>query len=74
MLELGKKGRDKITGFEGIIIGYAKYLYGCNTYGLMPKVGSDGQLRTAQWFDEWCIEIIGDGINPTDVRAKKHEK
>jgi hypothetical protein len=26
----GKKGKDKITGFIGIITGYTSYIYGCN--------------------------------------------
>ncbi|TRO20902.1 HNH endonuclease [Ectopseudomonas mendocina] len=36
MIELGKKGRDKITGFEGVITGRAQYLI------LQRKIRADG--------------------------------
>jgi len=69
---LGKLGRDKITGFEGIITGHAKHLYGCDNYGLTPTVDKDGKLKDSCWFDEGRIEIIGDGVNPADVTAEKN--
>ena len=37
MENLGKKAKDKITGFEGIIVGKIIYLFGCNQYGIAPK-------------------------------------
>jgi len=70
-LELGKMGRDKVTGFEGILTGYGKHLYGCDTYGLTPQVDKDGKTRDSQWFDEGRIEIIGDGIKPEEVQVEK---
>jgi hypothetical protein len=36
MIELGRLGRDKITGFQGILIGKCTYLTGCDQYGLAP--------------------------------------
>jgi len=70
MENLGKLGRDKVTGFEGIIVGIAYHLYGCATYGLTPKVAKNGEVKNASWFDEGRIEIIGNGIQPKDVKAK----
>ncbi len=29
MINFGKRAKDKITGFEGIITGKADYMYGC---------------------------------------------
>jgi len=72
MLELGKKARDKITGFEGIITGHCKHLYGCDTYCLVPTVDKDGKTQDAHWFDEGRIEIIDEGVNPESVRAEKN--
>lgn len=69
---LGKLARDKVTGFEGIVVGHAKHLTGCDTYGLQPKVDSDGKVQDAQWFDEGRIEILGDGIAPASVQAVKN--
>lgn len=68
MIELGKKARDKITGFEGIITGRCQYLTGCDQYGLVPPV-RDGKIEQCQWFDEGRIEVIGDGITADQVAA-----
>jgi len=38
MIPLGKKAKDKITGFVGIIIGRAQYLTGCDQYALVAEV------------------------------------
>jgi hypothetical protein len=70
MTYLGKLGKDKITGFEGIVTGKAEYLYGCTQYCLVPRV-SDGKLGESQWFDEGRIEISGEGIAPSEVRGEK---
>ena len=70
MKYLGKRARDKITGFEGIIIGKIKYLFGCRQYAIAPPV-KDGELKDAQWFDEGRIEIIGNVFQPEDVQAEE---
>jgi len=72
MLELGKSGRDKVTGFEGIITARCTFLYGCDRYCLTPKVDKDGKTGDGEYFDEGRIEIVGDGIQPKDVRAEKN--
>ena len=36
-MNLGRQGKDKITGFKGTIIGYVQYSTGCNQYLLVPK-------------------------------------
>jgi len=71
-MNLGKIGRDKITGFQGVIIGQATYLFGCNTYAIAPqKWNSETSKRPeTEWFDEGRIEIVGDGINPVDVQVE----
>lgn len=68
---LGVKAKDKITGFQGIIIGRGDYLTGCNTYGLKPQVDKEGKTRKAEWFDEGSIEVIGKGIKAENVAAPK---
>ena len=66
MIRLGQEGKDKITGFSGIITGRAQYITGCDQYNLVPPY-KDGKLEQAQWFDEGRIEIIGAGISAADV-------
>jgi len=70
MIELGKKGKDKITGFEGIIIGRAQYLTGCDQYALTPPV-RDGKVQDSQWFDEGRIEVVGEGVSEEEVQGPK---
>lgn len=68
---LGKKGRDKITGFEGVITACCSYLTGCDQFGLTPPV-KDGKLESSQWFDTGRVEIIGEGVRANDVRGEKN--
>lgn len=70
MIELGKKARDKITGFEGIIVCRCTYLTGCDQYGLVP-LAKDGVIKSSEWFDEGRIEVIGDGVALAEVQSKK---
>ena len=67
---LGKYGRDKVTGFEGIITIKSVYLYGCDSYTLSPKV-KDGKLEDNRTFDAGRIEIVDEGVRPSEVRGNK---
>jgi len=69
---LGKQGKDKITGFTGIVTGVATHLYGCDTVGLSPSLDKDGKIQDSHWFDIGRIEVIGEGIKPEDVRVEKN--
>lgn len=71
MITLGQKAKDKVTGFEGIIIGRIEYLFGCTQYGLCPPA-NDGKTNDTQWFDEGRIEITGKGILPKEVKTEKN--
>jgi hypothetical protein len=62
MKKLGRIGKDKITGFQGIITAKCFYLYGCAQYYLIPSVDKEGKRRDGEWFDEGRIEIIDKGI------------
>jgi hypothetical protein len=70
MEKLGKLARDKVTGFEGIIVAKGIHLFGCNTYALTPKA-KDGEVKSSQWFDEGRIVITGEGITAEEVKGKK---
>ncbi len=68
--KLGKKAKDKITQFEGIITAKIIYVYGCNQYCIVPPV-KDGEIKEGQWFDEGRIEITGPGIAAKEVQVEK---
>lgn len=58
-IKLGKTYQDKITRFRGVATGYVQYISGCNQVLLAPKVGADGALNDAHWFDEQRLDVIG---------------
>jgi hypothetical protein len=71
MINLGQKAKDKITGFEGILIGRCQYLTGCDQYGIAPPA-KDGEVKNSQWFDEGRIEVLGKGVTIGEVTATKN--
>ena len=56
---IGRKVKDKITGFTGIVTGHVEYISGCNQCLVVPPVKKDGSLIDAQWFDDQRIQLIG---------------
>ena len=65
---VGDQARDPITGFEGVVVARAIYLFGCVQLCLSPKVGEDGAYRDAHWFDEPRLDLVEVGtIIPEDV-------
>lgn len=70
-IQLGHTAKDKVTGFEGTLVGRADYLYGCTQYCLCPTVDKDGKVRDSQWFDEGRIQVAGSGIAPAQVQAER---
>jgi len=54
---LGKKAKDKITGFEGVITGFCQYITGCDQYCLMPDKTKDNVYPTGHYFDVNRLEI-----------------
>jgi len=69
--ELGKKAKDKITGFQGILTARCEFLTGCNRYCIQPTELKDGKPIDSIYFDEAQIEIISDGISEKDVQGEK---
>lgn len=69
-LKLGVKAKDKVTGFEGIVIGHARHLTGCDTYGLKAKAKKGEPPTAGEWFDEGTLEVIGKGISLNEIKSK----
>jgi len=72
MKNFGKKGKDKVTGFEGVITAKCFHLYGCAQYLLTPSVDKDGKRQNGEWFDEGRIEVFEEAISPESVKADKN--
>jgi hypothetical protein len=56
LVDIGQEGKDRITGFKGIITGRAVFLNGCARIALQPPVDKEGKARKIEWFDETNIE------------------
>jgi len=56
MIELGKKYRDRVTGFEGVATSRTTYISGCVHVGLQPPVDKDGKIPSVEYFDEERID------------------
>lgn len=63
MIKLGQKGKDVITGFEGLCTAKAQYLTGCSQVQMLPtSLSADGKRRDGEWFDEQRIFPTSDEV------------
>lgn len=60
-VKLGDRVRDRITGFEGIVIGITEWLYQCRRPYVQPTGLHDGKPLEAQSFDEDQLEVVEAG-------------
>jgi len=58
MIALGSTVRCKLTGFKGIAVARADFLYGCTRYDVQPKAQKDGSLPDSRSFDEEQLEVV----------------
>jgi len=61
MITLGKKVKDRITGFVGIATGRAVYLNDCVRVQVTPSKLKNPKAEP-EWFDEEDLKEIGPGI------------
>jgi len=61
-IKLGNKVRDKITGFEGIVISRVEYINKCTQFCVKPKMDEDGKMPDGEYIDIEQLEVIGKGI------------
>lgn len=61
-INLGDRVRDKVTGFQGIVIGITKWLYQCNRPIVQPETLKDGAIIDSQSFDEDQLEVLDRGV------------
>lgn len=61
-MQLGVKAKDKITGFQGTVVGFCQYLSGCNQALLVPPVKEDGSFAEGHWLDFQRLEQVGDEV------------
>lgn len=60
---LGSMVRDQMTGFSGVVIGRAEYLYGCVRVQVQPTGLLNGKPIEAEWFDEQRLDAESPAIS-----------
>lgn len=62
MLQLGDRVRDRMTGFEGIVIAITEWLYNCRRITVQPStLDKDGAIPKTESFDEDQLEVVERG-------------
>ena len=57
--ELGQVVKDKITGYQGIVMVRAEYSTGCTHYGVLSQeLDKNGSERPWNWLDESRWEAV----------------
>lgn len=58
-MKLGDRVKDKLTGFEGIIVGHCEYMTGCNQSLVKPEgLKDDGEMIESHWFDDQRLKLV----------------
>lgn len=56
---MGDLLKDKVTGYEGVVMGITLYFTGCVHYGLSSrKVKEDGTINSWEWFDSTRLDLV----------------
>lgn len=57
---LGLKVRDRVTGFNGIVMTVAYDLPGCIQAVVVPLVDEKGEHKEGKWFDVTRLEVLNE--------------
>lgn len=69
---LGEVLKDKVTGFEGVVLGRTEYFTGCDHYGLCSQELKDGKPIGWEWLDEIrLIKVRGAKKITQELRGEK---
>jgi len=68
MFNLGDKLKDRVTGFEGIVIARSEWLNGCKQYCLKPPVDKDGKVQSGEWIDQEQLKLVKEGAVAVDAK------
>jgi hypothetical protein len=72
-IELGKKVKDRVTGFAGTVTGRADYINGCHQYCVAAK-SQGGKIGDSSWFDEDRLVKASTAKAKTVKRSSGHRR
>lgn len=56
--ELGDIARDRISGFEGVVVGVVRYQFNEDRIGIRPEMLINGAPAEVQYFDRSGVEVV----------------
>lgn len=62
---LGKRVKDVVTGFSGVVTSLSFDLYGCQQAIVTPEVKKEGGKEESGWYDICRLQVL----SPTPVMA-----
>lgn len=68
----GDKVKDRMTGFQGLVIARVDFITGCNRYTVQPEKLDAGKVADSVTFDEPLLELVT--ANKFAVATPKAEK
>jgi hypothetical protein len=72
--ELGQHVKDKVSGFNGVVVSRADHITQCNSYGVSPtEITKDGKKPEWEWFDEPRLEV-GNKKKDIELVQKEYKK
>lgn len=64
--------KDRISGFQGVVMSISFYATGCTHYGLMTQgVKDDGTLAPWEWLDESRLECVNVSEKGKEAKGAK---
>jgi hypothetical protein len=60
---LGKKVKDKVSGFEGIVVAKIKFIDSSVQYIVKPIMSIHKKMRDVEYFSKKQLKIIGEGVD-----------
>jgi len=74
-IELGMEVKDRVTGFQGIVVHRITFLNGCDRMGVQPKVSKkEMELPEVKSFDEPDLEFVANGLYEPPEKPVKEKK
>lgn len=67
---LGKRYKDKVSGFVGIATSKHEYLNGCIRISLTPTVDKDNKPQDPQSYDYQELELVDDGVQVVEPEKR----
>lgn len=57
--KIGDTLKEKVSGFEGVVMAVTAYATGCFHYGIASRdLDSNGKVKEWEWFDQSRLDLV----------------